>query len=200
MQAWDILQLEEKLSGALDCYWCGFRCDEMFPPDVGGFDSFQRLAQHTRYCPKAPLPHSGEIYDLEAARILAANRIADERMRGNKAMSKRQWTPPAPSADAGDDLPGFLGAKNLGKLETMQAVKLTGFQELPPSKFHADRDRFGLQVIFQRKTRVLPIEINSVNHRILGDLLGKPKAWIGKKVTICARKGKFPNPFVAIER
>ena len=176
------------------------RCDPIFPPEEGGFDSFRKLALHVQYCPYAPINRgAGDPLEYQAARILAGNMVAEARMKGDKRMAGKQWLPPAASEDAGDDLPGFLGAKHLGKVETRHALRITGFQELGPSQFSPDKERFGLQVIFQKKPRVLPVVIDSVNHRILCEQLGrKPAAWVGKQVSICARQGKFPNPFVAI--
>ena len=188
-----------ELEHTLDCQFCGMRCDAIFGPESGGFNSFNKLAQHILFCPWAPLPRSWAWADVEAARRLALARIDDAKMEG-RTLSKA-YLPPAPQ-DTREDLPGWIGAKDLGKLETMHVVVIQGVQEIPPSDFDNKTERFGLVILFKKQKRVLPVPLNSVNHHILTDLFGKPKGWKGKKITICARASKNPKyrPFVAIQR
>lgn len=197
---------ELALSQALDCGFCGMRCDAIFVPQEGGFNSFEKLAQHILFCPWAPIPRSSADLDVVAAQILARARIFDAIAEGKEVA--KAFVPKAASADGSEDGfvgTGFLKATDLGTIDPKtqrsneSVLTVLGFEEMQPSQFKPDVERFGIQVKYKGDTRLMGVDVNGVNHRLLTEALGKsPAKWIGKRFSVCAMKGKFPNPFIAV--
>lgn len=179
--------LEEQLKGALDCGFCGRRCDEMFPPETGGFNSFQRLAQHVSYCPWAPIPRgAGKDLEFAAARILAANQVSEAKMRGDTNMAL-----PAPKEGTGQ--PGAGQAQRLPFLKVEDCPK----EKTPVLILAVDPNGSGyndmiLKIKMNGNSLFYGLKVNNpVYKKLYGALGANEEDWVGASFEVFPEWNEF---------
>ena len=181
-----VQDVQRLLTNAIDCYFCGMKADAEFPPEQGGFDDFKKLAAHVLHCPWSPLPKPRTEFHIEAANLLAANRIADARMNGETTMSLPQPKQSgAPGTSGGSPTFPFLKVDNLTdqpREATITGVDTngTGFNDIV------------VKIKMDGKGYFFGLKASNPCYKILFEKLGSDEErWIGRSFTLLQEWNTF---------